>query len=32
MKRFFFTDPLAAAWMAKRFGMKMAIPEASKQG
>lgn len=23
MKRFYYTDPLAAAWMAKHFGMRM---------
>jgi hypothetical protein len=23
MKRYFYTDPLAAAWMAKHFGMKL---------
>ena len=31
MMHYFYTDPLAAAWMAKHFGMKMAIPD-GKQG
>jgi hypothetical protein len=27
MKRYFYTDPLAAAWMAKHFGMRFTEPD-----
>lgn len=30
MSRHFYTDPLAAAWMAKHFGMKFNHPESDK--
>jgi hypothetical protein len=30
-KRYFYTDPMAAAWQAKHFGMKIAIPD-TKEG
>jgi hypothetical protein len=29
MKRYFYTDPLAAAWMAKHFGMRFLRPDGS---
>ena len=30
-KRYFYTDPLAAMWMAKKFGMRYCVPNGSSQ-
>ena len=31
-KRYFYTDPLAAAWMAKQFGMRVVHPYVAASG